>query len=154
MTSGFRRTSHQTFPLRRFIMRAVLVCGWIALGAYIFVTYRAHTLLLDNKGIPGKGLAALSQVRIQIDTQKPIELGPNERDKITVVGRKHRVVITGKEQITPLVEKDITLEIGPDMYLLSLPALVAGAEDAITPFVQQVVQPKEEEVLSPETSPF
>ncbi|MEJ5189690.1 MAG: DUF6672 family protein [Breznakiellaceae bacterium] len=144
----------QKVLVRRVVIRVLLVCAWLLLGVYLFITYRAHTMLLDNKGIPEKAISPLSRIRIQIDNQKPIELAPNERDKVMVVGRTHRIIVTEAGQTSPLVEKTISLAIGPDIYLLSVPALVAGSEEALTPFVQEIVRPKEEETPPSESTPF
>ncbi len=128
---------------RRLVVRSLLVAGYAALTAAVFVLGKGHTILLDNKDAEGGAVRAIDGLVISVNGGEEIELYPGDRDKAVVMGQKHRVVVEtmdGKK-----TERTITVPIGRDMLLLSIPMLVAGREPILTPFRPLDVAPPPDE---------
>ena len=119
---------------RRFFIRLALAVLWIGLGALLFITNRGHTLLIDYKDIDN--LRASGLITVTLDKQKPVEFFRGDRDIFRVGGSRHRLRVEYTDG-TPPYETAFTLPLGPDMFLLSIPRMTSGAENAIEVFYRQ-----------------
>ena len=119
---------------RRLFIRLALVVLWIGLGILIFVTNRGHTLLIDNQNIDN--LRAHDLITVTLNKEKPVEFFRGDRDIFRVSGGRHRLRIEYSDG-TPPCEKTFTLPLGPDMFLLSIPRITSGADNAIEVFHRQ-----------------
>jgi hypothetical protein len=134
---------------RRFLLRSLIVVLWIAAGIFIFVNFRGHTLLVDNHNT--ETLRAPDMIKIAVDNGKGLEFFRGDRDRFPVAGAKHRIKVEFSDGSQP-VEKQITLPLAEDMYLLSIPKMIAGEEPFIEPFHVSVErQPNEEEIIINDT---
>jgi len=115
------------FNRRRLVIRLALCVLWIALGVLLFVMNRGHTLLVDNKDIDN--LRASDLITVTLDKEKPVEFFRGDRDIFRVGGGRHRLRVEYTDG-TPAYETTFTLPLGPDMFLLSIPRMTSGAENA------------------------
>jgi hypothetical protein len=138
------KTAHRALKPRDLALRLGLVVLYFALLALVYVRGRTHTLLLDNKDVDGGRLTAFEDVMVSVDGKEAVELLAGDRDMAVVKSQSHRVALEvtadGKK-----IEKRITLPIGEDMLLLSLPKLAAGEEPAIEKFTPLDQAPPAEE---------
>jgi hypothetical protein len=107
---------------RRTCIRVVLVFLWIGLGALLFVVYRGHTLLVDNRNTED-GLRAPDPITVSVDGGKGLEFFRGDRDRFAVVGVRHRIRIEFSDG-TPPFEQEFRLPIRDDMYILSVPRML------------------------------
>jgi hypothetical protein len=137
--------------LRRNGIRAALCVLWILAGVLLFVFNRGHTLLVDNRGAADGSYTAPDLISVSIDGGKGVEFFRNDRDRVTVAGIGHRIRIEFTDGREP-IEGEFSLGLKDDMYLLSVPKMLAGIEPFVEPFfVQQEVRPADEE---PEVDDF
>ncbi|MDR0402404.1 MAG: hypothetical protein LBH35_02315 [Treponema sp.] len=114
---------------KKTVIRAGLVLAWLLLGTLLFVTGRGHTLLIDNRDF--ENIEAADFVTVYVDRGAGVEYFRGDRDRLTLVGSKHRILIEFSDGSPPF-EGNFTLPIRDDMYLLSVPKMVNGIE----PFVE------------------
>jgi len=119
---------------RRLIIRLALVVLWVALGVLLFVMNRGHTLLIDNQNIDN--LRAPDLITVTLNKQKPVEFFRGDRDIFRVGGGRHRLRVEYADG-TPPYENTFTLPLWPDMFLLSIPRMTSGADNAIEVFYRQ-----------------
>jgi hypothetical protein len=125
-----------------------LLAVYLGLIILLFVSGRAHVVLLDNKDT--ETAEAPDGVLVSVNGGEELELYRGDRDKATVQGRSMRVRLEVFADGT-VVEKRLRLPLGQDMLLLSLPALLAGSEPVLLPFVPAAASaPLEEEAFSSE----
>lgn len=139
---------------RRPFIRGVLVLLWVGLGVIIFLTGRAHTLLIDNQRAADGSYNAIRLAIVTIDNQNREEIAERERIRTTVAGTKHTIrveFIDGR----PPVEQKFELPIKEDMYMLSVPKMLAGL-DFVEVFrvADQVRQVDEKEETEPNSFSF
>lgn len=134
---------------RRLLVRGVLAVVYAALMALAFVLGKGHTLLLDNKDSEDGSVKAIESFTVSVNGGEPIEFMSGDRDLAKVRAQWHTIKININGQI---VEKKITIPLGLDMALLSIPKLVAGVEPAVVPFVAANEPPPAEEPASTETT--
>jgi hypothetical protein len=121
-------------PLRRTIVRSVLIAAYVGLMVLVFILGKGHTLLVDNKDVEGMpNVVAFDDVVVGVDRQETTELTSGDRDMFKVTGQRHRVTMEIMGQPEKVV-KDIVLPLGQDMILVSLPKLAAGIEPYLEPF--------------------
>ena len=113
---------------RRTWSRAALILLWVGLGALLFVIYRGHTLLIDNRST--EGLEAPDLITVSVDRGKGLEFFRGDRDRFPVTGARHRIRIDFSDG-TPPFEGEFRLPIRDDMYILSIPKMLNGL-----PFVE------------------
>lgn len=126
---------------RQRLFQAGTILIFVLLGLLFFIIGKGHTLLLDNKTVTldGTEYAALALVEVSIDSSEPIELTRRMRDMVQVPGQRHTITVsfidkTGNE-VT--LSKKFSIKVLQDMYLLSIPAFIEGAENWITPFTPE-----------------
>ena len=119
---------------RRFFIRLSLAVLWIGLGVLLFVMNRGHTLLIDNKDIDD--LRADGLITVTLNKEKPVEFFRGDRDILRVGGGRHRLHVSYTDG-TPPYENVFSLPLGPDMFLLSIPRMTSGADNAIEVFQRQ-----------------
>ena len=135
---------------RRLIIRLALVVVWIGLGVILFALNRGHTLLIDNKNVEDPSLRAPDLITVSVNKLKPLEFFRGDRDLFKVRGRKHRISIEFSDGKGPF-EASFTLPLMPDMYLLSIPKMLAGIEPYIEVFhTQPESRSDDEELPEPE----
>jgi hypothetical protein len=117
--------------LRRRIIRGALVVVWIGLGVILFLLYRGHTLLVDNRPGETPELSAPDMITVSVDGGTDLEFFRGDRDRFAVTGSKHRIRIEFSDGAQPF-EGSFTLPVKEDMYLLSIPKMLKGME----PFVE------------------
>lgn len=121
---------------RRLVVRVALILAYLGLVALFFVTGKAHTVLLDNKDT--ESLEGIDGVLVRVNRDEELELYGGDRDKAVIRGQGFRVRVEVIDDGT-VVEKRLRVPLNENIMLLSLPALVAGAEPVLVPFVPQEV---------------
>lgn len=116
---------------RRRIIRGGLAALWIGLGVVLFLLYRGHTLLVDNRPGESPELSAPDLITVSVDGGAGLEFFRGDRDRFAVTGSKHRIRIEFNDGSQPF-EGSFTLPVKEDMYLLSIPRMLQGME----PFVE------------------
>ena len=135
---------------RRLVIRLALVVLWIAAGVILFIMNRGHTLLIDNQNIDT--LQASDLIIVTLDKEKPVEFFRGDRDIFRVGGGRHHLRIEYTDGKPPY-ENTFTLPLGPDMFLLSIPRMTSGADNAIEVFHRQIESrnvEEEEDVIQTE----
>ncbi len=122
---------------RRLIIKMAIVVLWIGLGVLLFVQNRGHSLLIDNRDIDGTRASDL--IKVTVDKEKSLEFFRGDRDIIFVGGGRHRLRVEYTDGKPPF-ETNFTLPLGPDTFLLSIPRITSGAENAIEEFNRQAEQ--------------
>lgn len=117
---------------RRMIVRGILIVVYAGLMMLAFMLGKGHTILLDNKDSGDGTVKAFESLTVSVDGQEPIEFMSGDRDMVRVRAQWHSIEVTVNGQKTV---KKITLPLGENMLLLSIPKLVAGVEPALIPFV-------------------
>lgn len=133
---------------RRPFIRIVLILLWILLGVIIFFTGRGHTLLVDNQSAKDGSYKAFEMINVTVDNQNDEEIWEGERIRLTVAGAKHSIFVEFDDGREP-VKREFVLPVKEDMYLLSVPKMIAGM-DFVEPFriqdqVREARQEEEEE---------
>jgi hypothetical protein len=133
---------------RRLWIRIALLAAYLGLVALFFVTGRAHVVLLDNKDT--ESAEAPDGVLVSVNGGEELELYRGDRDRATVQGQRLRVRLEVFADGT-VTEKRLRLPLGQNMLLLSIPALLAGSEPVLVPFVpENAALPPQEEAFSSE----
>ncbi|MDR2303313.1 MAG: hypothetical protein LBE10_01815 [Treponema sp.] len=135
---------------KRVLIRSCLILLWILLGIVIFVTFRGHTLLIDNHDVEAAGLKAPDPVTVTVNSGEELSFFRGDRDRFSVRGSNHRIKIefgNGK----PVFEGYFTLPLKDDMYILSIPKMINGIEPYVEVF-HTAPEPRqgEEDELPPE----
>jgi hypothetical protein len=130
-------------------IRAALVAVYIALGAFLLVSYRGHTLLIDNRNI--ESLTAPERVMVSVDKNEPVAFFNGDRDRFAVSGPGHKIRLEFNDG-TPAFEENISLPFNDDMYLLSIPKLLNN-ESYLEPFKVAPEPRVEEEEPLPADAP-
>jgi hypothetical protein len=117
------------FRQKRMVIRGGLFLAWLLLGTLLFITSRGHTLLIDNRDF--ENVEAPDLITVYVDRGGGVEYFRGDRDRLTLVGSKHRILVEFSDGSPPF-EGDFTLPIRDDMYLLSVPKIINGIE----PFVE------------------
>jgi hypothetical protein len=133
---------------RRLIIRSTLALLWVGLGVLLFVRNRGHTLLIDNQNIDN--LRASDLITVTLDKGKPVEFFRGDRDIFRIGGGRHRLRVEYADG-TPPYENTFALPLGPDMFLLSIPRMTSGTDNAIEVFYRQPESRNVEEDESLET---
>jgi hypothetical protein len=132
---------------RRTLLRSALIVAYVAIAVVLFIFNRGHTILVDNKADPAGSYAAFELMKVSMDGGKGMEFFRGDRDKFTVVGQRHRIRIEFPDG-TPAFEGAFSVPLGGDLFLLSVPKMVAGIEPFIEPFVvARSLLPSEEDAL-------
>ncbi len=141
-------------PIHRLVIRVSLVLLWIGLGFLIFFTHRGHTLLVDNKGAADGSYQAVKLMNVKIDKQNEKEMMSGDRIRLTASGQKHKILVEFTDGRQP-VEREFILPIKEDMYLLSVPKMLAEM-DFVEPFrtSDQVREVREEDPEEPTSFSF
>ncbi len=126
---------------------------WIGLGVVIFFACRGHTLLVDNQKASDGSYQAIKVMNVTIDQQDDEEIWEGDRIRLTVSGPNHKILVEFTDGRQP-VEKEFHLPLKEDMYLLSVPKMLAGL-DFIEPFrVQDQVRETQDEAAANEFESF
>ena len=112
---------------RRLLIRLALVAVWIGLGVFLFVMYRGHTLLVDNRNVEAPAITAPDMIKVTVDRKKALDFFRGDRDIFDLGGGVHRIHIEFSDG-TPPFEKRFKLPLGPDMFILSIPKMINGIE--------------------------
>ncbi|GAK60964.1 hypothetical protein U27_00862 [Candidatus Vecturithrix granuli] len=125
---------------RRTWYRLIALAFVVVLAVFLFWIGKGHTLLLDNKEIKrdGQKLKAERLVQVIINDQEPVEVksGIRKAAKDVVAGPWHSIkieVLDRQKNVVKTVEKKFSLGLN-DMFVLSIPALLAENADWIEPF--------------------
>ncbi|MDR0657046.1 MAG: hypothetical protein LBG22_12090 [Treponema sp.] len=132
---------------KRVLIRSCLSLLWILLGIVIFVTFRGHTLLIDNHDLEAEGLTAPDPVTVTVDSGENLSFFRGDRDRFSVRGSSHRIKIEFSDG-RPVFERRFTLPLKDDMYILSVPKMINGIEPSIEVFhtAPEPRRPEEEEL--------
>lgn len=118
---------------RAIIARTAIIVLYLALGVFVFVTGRTHTVLVDNKNAPDGSYKAYKGMEVTVGKNPKSEFMKGDRDKFTVKGQKAKIHVEfydGTEDVTFTVR----IPFAEDCVLVSIPAYTAGAEDYMQPF--------------------
>ncbi|MDR1306531.1 MAG: hypothetical protein LBK74_03025 [Treponema sp.] len=115
---------------RRTKFRIGIAAAWILLGAVLFMTNRGHSLLVDNRDVDPH-IRAPDRISVSVDGKEGVAFFRGDRDRFTVTGSKHRIRVEFSGGEAPF-EGEFVLPVKEDMYLLSVPKMLAGTE----PFVE------------------
>jgi hypothetical protein len=121
---------------RRIFIRLTLVLLWIITGLIIFIIYRGHTLLVDNKNIDDANIKAPDLIAVTVDKNKALDFFQGDRDRFEVSGGRHRIYIEFTDGRPPF-EAKFKLPLKPDILLLSIPKMINGIEPWIEEFHTQ-----------------
>jgi hypothetical protein len=104
---------------------------------------------LDNKDT--ESLEGIDGVLVRVNRDEELELYGGDRDKAVIRGQSFRVRAEVIDDGT-VVEKRLRVPLSQNMVLLSIPALVAGAEPVLVPFVpvEVSVSTDDEEAITSE----
>ncbi len=136
--------------LRRIILRSGLAVVWIGVMVAIFLSDRGHTVFVDNKGtaIGADGTSgsyeAVEFIKVSMDGGKGVEFFEGDRDRFPVVGSKHRIRVEFTDGRPPL-EKEFRLPLMTDLFLLSVPKMIAGIDPFVEPFVMEIATSRTED---------
>lgn len=123
---------------RRPAVLAAFLLLYVALGAFVFLSGRTHTVIIDYAATEDGSAPAVEQVTIYVGRSEGIEYtGGDFRDQVLVKGQRQQLAIEsffGGEKIV----RDFSIPVGADLILLSVPKAAAGIE----PFVSAYVAPK------------
>jgi len=122
---------------RRMYIRITLAILWVLFGVFLFLTNRGHTVLVDNKGAEDGSYVAVDLMKVSMNGEKGVEFFKNDRDKFSVVGSRQRLRIEFVDGSVP-IEREYSLPIGIDMFILSVPKMIAGIEPFVEPFIAPV----------------
>jgi hypothetical protein len=139
---------------RRLIIRSALVAVWILLGAVLFVFFRGHPMLLDNRNIQDLDIRAPDLINVSIDGGPFLEFFRGDRDRYRLSGSNHRIYVEFSDG-TPPFAGTFVLPLKDDMYLLSVPKMMRGIEPYVEVF-HTTPEPREavEEDLPSEDDEF
>jgi hypothetical protein len=130
---------------RRLLIRLALVAVWIGLGVFLFVMYRGHTQLVDNRNVEAPLRQAPDLIKVTVDKRKALEFFRGDRDIFELGGGVHRIYIEFSDG-TPPFEKRFKLPSAQDMFILSIPKMINGIEPYYEVFfTQQESRSSEEE---------
>ncbi|MDR2517135.1 MAG: hypothetical protein LBC88_07130 [Spirochaetaceae bacterium] len=113
----------------RRALRVSIAVLWVSLGTAIFLIFRGHTLLVDNRDTDA--FRAKGPVTVSVDGKPGVSFFQGDRDRFTVRGPKHRIRIEFADG-TDAVEAEFRLAVREDTWILSVPRLLGGE----TPFVE------------------
>jgi hypothetical protein len=128
---------------RRLIIRAILIAIWISFGVALFIFNRGHAILIDNRNLPDEGIQAPDMISVFIDSQVGLEFFRGDRDRFQVAGSKHKIYVEFNDGTTPTFEQSFILPIKDDMYILSVPRMLAGIEPFVEVFHSEQVNREE-----------
>ena len=135
--------------MNRKLIRAGIVVIWAVLGTVLFIFWRGHSLLLDNRNVEMPELRAHDEIIVTVDGKEGITLYRGDRDRLTVTGSKHKIKVEFKDGTAPF-EGDFVLPIKNDMYLLSVTKMLHNVEPFVEVFQftpeNRNVEPEEEEI--------
>jgi hypothetical protein len=129
-----------TVKLRRIILRSCFVVVWIGALAAIFFLDRGHTVFVDNKNSPEGSpttYEAVEFVKVSLDGGKGVEFFKGDRDRFPVAGAKHRIRVEFKDGREP-IEREFSLPLITDLFLLSVPKMIAGIDPFVEPFHMEI----------------
>lgn len=118
---------------RRWAIRIACFAVYCVVIVFLFVNGKGHTILIDNKDAADGAHPALEYALVGVDGAEGAEYYPGDRDKASVKGQVHRVVVELDDGTK--VEKTIRVPLSEDMVLVSVPLLIADADGAVVPFV-------------------
>lgn len=139
---------------RRIVFILLAILALVAIGAWMMVIGRGHTVYFDNKTLEdyqGQEYKAYERVVVTVKDEKPIKLAKRERGSAIWIGQNFKMTleITEKKGDEPVVkEVSIKLPYSVDGIVINLPAYLAGLpEEAwFSEFVPAVTEePGEEE---------
>lgn len=113
-----------------FILLTVLIL--VAIGAWMMVIGRGHTVYFDNKTLEayqGQDYKAFERVVVTVNGEEVAKLGKRERGSSIWIGQNFRMTleITEKKGDEPVVkEVSIKLPYSVDGIVINLPAYLAG----------------------------
>lgn len=120
---------------RRHLYQLIAVVVVLLIGVIMFVIGKQHILLLDNKTLEsnGKTYPAFSIVEVQVNRIESLELGPRDRDRADVRGQRHKITVRYTDRSFEEHELVVKFKVplSQEMVLISLPALVGGAEESV-----------------------
>jgi hypothetical protein len=118
---------------RRLVIRVSLAALWILLGTILFIFFRGHTLLVDNRNIQDLNIRAPDLIKVSVNGSLPLEFLRGDRDIYRLSGSNHRIRIEVSGGASPF-EGVFRLPLKDDMYLLSVPKMIRGIEPYIEVF--------------------
>jgi hypothetical protein len=123
----------KSISLRRIIVIAAVLALYVVLIVISFNMGKGYFLYIDNSDSEDGLVLALDGVRVSLNGAEALEYYPKDRDRIMVLGAKHKLSIEVLSDESKY-EKQIDVKGLSDNILVSIPKLVAGIEPAVSVF--------------------
>lgn len=119
---------------RTLIIRIAVVVLLIAIGYWMSIIGRGHTVYLDNKSFEydGKTYDTPYKIVVNVDGEEAAKLYDRERGSVTCIGQKFTMTleVTQEKGGSETVETyTITLPKNMDGIIINLPAYLAGLDE-------------------------
>ncbi|MDR2194018.1 MAG: hypothetical protein LBP19_06080 [Treponema sp.] len=131
--------------MKKRAIRAALIGAYLALGCILFVSFRGHTLLIDNRDT--ETATAPDRITVSVDKGEAVSFFKGDRDRFAVSGSEHTIRIEFGDG-RPAFEGTISLPLKDDTYLLSIPRFLNG-EPCLEVFKTAPEPPPDEEEALP-----
>jgi hypothetical protein len=123
---------------RRLLVRALLLAALVAIAFGMYSIGKEHNVLLDNRAVTINGVdyAPVETLTLSIDGVKKNDVKAGARVAHKMIGRNHKITagVTRPDQTAEkTVERGVRLDADMKKWMISLPALVAGAPDIYIP---------------------
>ncbi|MBQ6920130.1 MAG: hypothetical protein IJQ74_07345 [Synergistaceae bacterium] len=119
--------------LMRLYQRAIVLCGLVALGFWLFYIGREHRIYLDNKAM--NGCKPIEQVNISINGAEALEIMARERVLGKSVGPEFELkaeIVDENGEVLKTITKTVKIGCSKDI-MISLPVFAAQSGDFILP---------------------
>lgn len=131
--------AHHPLNKRRSVIRVLLLVLLVALGFTMYNIGKEYTIVVDNDAvtIDGREYSAIPYGALVIDgdEKKALEIWEDDRLLHKLTGANHKLVVKvlneDDESVLSTVEHSIKLDFNTKRWMISLPAIVAGAENVL-----------------------
>jgi hypothetical protein len=123
---------------RRIAIRAALVAALAATAFGMYSIGKEHNVLLDNRAavIDGVEYAPVEALTLAIDGVKKNDVKAGGRVAHKMIGRNHKIAIgitRSDKTVEKTIERGVRFDADMRKWMISLPALAAGAPDIYIP---------------------
>ena len=156
--------SRKPLNKRRFTIRVVLVLLLIGLGFAMYGIGREYTFLLDNGTVEIEGrryeTIAYGSLTVDGDEKKALEIWEGDRLIHKITGASHTFTVVSRneddESVIASADRTITLDFNTRQLMISLPAILGGAENFLieNPLYTGEPEPPADDEGEPETEQF
>jgi hypothetical protein len=127
--------------LRRAVIRFIAAAALVGLGFLMHRIGREFDVLIDNGTvvIDGEKIYGMEYGNVTVDSaaRGAFDMWAGDRAIKKMVGAKHKLTIKilneDDDSVIKTVERDITLDFDTKAEMVSISAIIGGAEDILTP---------------------